>query len=90
MDRQVKEETPPAPEFTRVVPPAPDVDSKRPRRSRDFDGVAQEVNVATGAVVWEWHSIEHVPLSESQSAPPTSATASYGYFRAEVGGLERF
>jgi hypothetical protein len=44
------------------------------------DGVAQEVDVATGAVVWEWHSIEHVPLSESQSAPPASATASYDYF----------
>ena len=44
------------------------------------DGVAQEVNVATGAVVWEWHSIEHVPLSESQSAPPASATAAYDYF----------
>jgi hypothetical protein len=44
------------------------------------DGVAQEVDVATGAVVWEWHSIEHVPLSESQATPPASATASYDYF----------
>ncbi len=44
------------------------------------DGVAQEVDVKTGAVVWEWHSIDHVPLSESQSAPPTSASASYDYF----------
>jgi hypothetical protein len=44
------------------------------------DGVAQEVDVATGRVVWEWHSIEHVPLSESQVAAPTSPTASYDYF----------
>jgi hypothetical protein len=44
------------------------------------DGVAQEVDVATGSVVWEWHSIDHVPLSESQSAAPAAATASYDYF----------
>jgi hypothetical protein len=44
------------------------------------DGVAQEVDVATGQVVWEWHSIEHVPLSESQVAAPTSPTVSYDYF----------
>lgn len=44
------------------------------------DGVAQEVELATGAVVWEWHSIDHVPLSESQSTPPTSATTAYDYF----------
>ena len=45
-----------------------------------IDGVAQEVDVATGKVVWEWHSIDHVPLSESQAAVPTSATAPYDYF----------
>ena len=45
-----------------------------------IDGVAQEVDVATGKVVWEWHSIEHVPLSESQVAAPTSATTPYDYF----------
>jgi Arylsulfotransferase (ASST) len=44
------------------------------------DGVAQEVDVKTGAVVWEWHSIDHVPLSESQAPVPTAATSSYDYF----------
>jgi hypothetical protein len=44
------------------------------------DGVAQEVDVKTGAVVWEWHSIDHVPVSESQSPAPTAATTSYDYF----------
>lgn len=51
-----------------------------PANGSIVDGVAQEVDVATGAVVWEWHSIEHVPLSESHSPPPTAATASYDYF----------
>ncbi|HTQ06072.1 MAG TPA: arylsulfotransferase family protein [Polyangiaceae bacterium] len=51
-----------------------------PANGSVVDGVAQEVNVATGVVVWEWHSIDHVPLSESQAPVPTSATASYDYF----------
>ena len=51
-----------------------------PANGTVVDGVAQEVDVATGAVVWEWHSIEHVPLSESQSPLPASPTASYDYF----------
>jgi Arylsulfotransferase (ASST) len=38
------------------------------------------VDVATGAVVWEWHSLEHVPLSESHAPAPTAPTASYDYF----------
>jgi hypothetical protein len=51
-----------------------------PANGSVVDGVAQEVDVATGAVVWEWHSIDEVPLSESQAAPPASATAAYDYF----------
>jgi hypothetical protein len=45
-----------------------------------IDGVAQELDVATGKVVWEWHSIDHVPLSESQAPAPTVATTPYDYF----------
>ena len=44
------------------------------------DGVAQEIDVATGAVVFEWHSIDHVPLGESQAPLPASASAAYDYF----------
>ena len=44
------------------------------------DGVAQEIDVATGAVVFEWHSIDHVPLSESQAPLPPSASVAYDYF----------
>jgi hypothetical protein len=44
------------------------------------DGIAQEIDVATGAVVFEWHSLEHVPLAESQSPVPTAAGATYDYF----------
>ena len=33
-----------------------------------FDSVVQEVDVASGKVVFEWHSLDHVPLSESVQA----------------------
>ncbi len=29
-----------------------------------LEGVVQEIDVATGAVLWEWHSLDHVPLSD--------------------------
>ena len=34
-----------------------------------FDSIAQEVDPATGAVHFEWHSKDHVPLSESELKP---------------------
>jgi hypothetical protein len=45
-----------------------------------FDGIAQEIDIATGKVVFEWHSLDHVPLAESQSPVPTAAGAVYDYF----------
>jgi len=44
------------------------------------DGIAQEIDVATGAVVFEWHSLDHVGLAESQAPVPTVATTAYDYF----------
>lgn len=31
------------------------------------EGVAQEVDIATGKVVWEWRSLDHVPVTQSYS-----------------------
>jgi hypothetical protein len=45
-----------------------------------LDGVIQEVDVHTGLVMWEWHSVGRVDLSESYSKPPSSATAPFDYF----------
>jgi hypothetical protein len=43
-----------------------------PKKGWVYDSVVQEVDVATGKVVFEWHSLDHVPLSESfeVNAPP--------------------
>jgi hypothetical protein len=44
------------------------------------DGVIQEVDVHTGLVMWEWHSLGHVEVSESYSKAPAVAATPYDYF----------
>jgi hypothetical protein len=48
------------------------------------DSMFQEIDVATGKVLFTWHSLGHVALSESEAAiPPNSgrgSTAPYDYF----------
>ena len=38
-----------------------------------IDAIVQQVDVATGLVVWEWHSYGHIPLETSQATPSNSA-----------------
>lgn len=47
-----------------------------------IDAVVQEIDVATGDLIFEWHSLDHVPLSESNYPVPatTTVTAPYDYF----------
>jgi hypothetical protein len=45
-----------------------------------FDGALQEVDIATGRVLFEWHSIDHVGLGESYEARPRKASVPYDYF----------
>jgi hypothetical protein len=44
------------------------------------DGVIQEIDVHTGLVMWEWHSLGHVGVAESYSKAPALATGPYDYF----------
>jgi hypothetical protein len=39
-----------------------------------LDAVVQQVDVRTGLVVWEWHSLGHIPLKESYATPANSAS----------------
>ncbi|HEX5852099.1 MAG TPA: arylsulfotransferase family protein [Solirubrobacteraceae bacterium] len=36
-----------------------------PRKGTIQDAIFQEIDLATGAVLLEWHSLEHIPLTES-------------------------
>ena len=39
-----------------------------PARGYVYDSIVQEVDVATGSIVFEWHSVGHVPFAESKQA----------------------
>jgi len=38
-----------------------------------LDSIIQRIDVRTGLVVWEWHALGHIPLSESYASPAVSA-----------------
>ncbi|HEY4996784.1 MAG TPA: arylsulfotransferase family protein, partial [Solirubrobacteraceae bacterium] len=44
------------------------------------EGVIQEIDIHTGLVMWEWHSLGHVDPAESYSKLPAVASAPYDYF----------
>jgi hypothetical protein len=53
--------------------------------SRDgtiFESIVQEVDVASGRVVWEWHSADHLPVSEGVTAP--KETKPHDYFHVNA------
>ncbi|MDQ3182818.1 MAG: arylsulfotransferase family protein [Actinomycetota bacterium] len=45
-----------------------------------WDGIAQEVDIETGEVLFEWHSLEHVGIEESYVEPPDNPEYPYDYF----------
>ncbi len=55
-----------------------------PREGKVFEGVVQELDIQTGRVLFEWHSLDHVGMDESYAKPPPArqgaAAAPYDYF----------
>jgi hypothetical protein len=45
-----------------------------------WDGVAQEVDIETGKVLFEWHSLEHIGVEESYDRPPKDPDHLFDYF----------
>ncbi len=45
-----------------------------------LEGIVQEVDIASGEVLFEWHSLEHVGIDESYSEPPEKAEYAHDYF----------
>ena len=54
-----------------------------------LDCVIQEVDVHTGLVMWEWHSLGQVDVSESFSPVPGLATNPYDYFHINSLDIDR-
>src|ERR671912_1783127 len=45
-----------------------------------LDGIAQEIDIESGEVLFEWHSLEHVGLEESLYEPPSDLKTAFDYF----------
>ncbi|MGH2865406.1 MAG: arylsulfotransferase family protein [Solirubrobacteraceae bacterium] len=43
-----------------------------PRNGAIIDTAIQEIDMQTGLVRWEWHSLDHVRVGESETSPPAS------------------
>jgi hypothetical protein len=44
------------------------------------EGVVQEIDIANGHVLFEWHSLDHIGLDESHAPVSTSPTVAWDYF----------
>ncbi len=58
-----------------------------PRRGRVLDGIVQEIDVATGKLVWEWHSLDHVSIRESYLPVSEKSGGSWDYFHVNSADL---
>lgn len=41
------------------------------------DNIIQEVDPATGHLIWSWHSLSHIPISDTYNRAPSSGPFSY-------------
>jgi hypothetical protein len=57
------------------------------RRGVVLDGVIQEVDLKTGLVLFEWHSVDHVPLNDSRTR--ARGRQSWSYFHANSVDVDR-
>jgi hypothetical protein len=52
-----------------------------PSKGKIFTGHAQEIDLHTGRLLFDWNSLDHVPLSESLKRPPSPhSDAGFDYF----------
>ena len=51
-----------------------------PANQTVINGVAQEIDIRTGKVLFEWNSADHVPYSESEQPLPASASTPWDWF----------
>ena len=45
-----------------------------------INGVVQEINIATGKVLFQWNSADHVPFSQSEQPLPSSPSQPWDWF----------
>ncbi len=58
------------------------------RRGAYWYGVVQEVDVATGKLLFQWRSDKHVPLAASYMRVPTNPADTWDYFHINAIGID--
>jgi hypothetical protein len=58
------------------------------KAGRIVDGVVQEIDIKTGLVLFEWHSVGDVGLSESFIPPPTKRGFEWDYFHLNSAAVD--
>ncbi len=59
-----------------------------PSNQTVIDGVVQEINIATGKVLFQWNSADHVPYSQSEQPLPASASSPWDWFHLNAVKLD--
>jgi hypothetical protein len=54
-----------------------------------LDGIVQEVDIETGEVLFEWHSLDHVGIDETYAKPTKSPRPSLDYFHINSIDVDR-
>jgi hypothetical protein len=52
-----------------------------------YDGIVQEIDIPSGRVLFEWHSLDHVPMRDSYVPPPRNPNVPYDYFHINSVGV---
>jgi hypothetical protein len=59
-----------------------------PSRQVTFDSVVQEIDIPTGLVLFQWDSLDHVPVSYSYSSLPRHYYSYFDYFHVNSVSLD--
>jgi hypothetical protein len=59
------------------------------RNGKVYDGIVQEIDLTTGRVLFEWHSLDHVPVADSYQPAPRDPNTPYDYFHINSVGLSQ-
>jgi hypothetical protein len=60
-----------------------------PKNQTVINGVVQEINIATGRILFQWNSADHVPYSQSEQPLPASASTPWDWFHVNAVHLDR-
>jgi hypothetical protein len=59
-----------------------------PANQTVINGVVQEIDIATGKVLFQWNSQDHVPFSQSEQPLPASASTPWDWFHINAVKLD--